>query len=291
MIRGSWQVWEAGAPSAAFGGVRIIPPGHVLMYVLSLVAFSLMMAPGQSHRSRALLAVQFVFLNISLLFTYTRAQWIASAVALALMIMALSWDAKRRMAGFLIKAIPVLALAYYFFGAAFQETLANSAFVTLLEHRVRSIFTPAETLESFSLEWRIFETGEALRSVGEHPILGVGLGNVYREPALLHGEAADGYYRLIRYVHNSYLYLAVKLGLLGLFACLWFVLAFLIGGLRAYLRMPGGPYKQATLAILAGLIGILLWSITQSLLMQGETTLVIGLMGGLIASMRQMYWP
>ena len=187
----------------------------------------------------------------------------------------------------------MLLLVYGLFRAELQEILNNAPFVGTLLSRALSILTPQQTLETYSLDWRIFETNEALRSISQHPLLGVGLGHVYRDAtyrdaALFRVEATSGYLRFTRYVHNSYLYIAVKMGLLGLIAFLWFCLAFLASGWRAYMNALDEQFKRIMLAILASFVGLLAWSITQSHLLQTESTTAVGLMVGMIASMRHI---
>lgn len=284
----NWHVWQMGDPSIGFGAVRIVPPGHVLVFVMTIIAFCLIVFARQTLRMRAVLALQFVYLNIGLLFTYTRAQWVASAIALGLISILLSSADRIQLVRYLLIVILVLLPVYGLLRAELQETPNSAPFVDILVSRALSILTPHKTAETYSVEWRIFETDEALRSVSQHPLLGVGLGNVYRDPTLLHGEAISGYLRFTRYVHNSYLYIAVKMGLLGLVAFLWFCLAFLASGWRAYMNALDEQFKRIMLAILASFVGLLAWSIFQPHLLQVESTIVVGLMVGMIASMRHI---
>jgi O-antigen ligase len=141
-------------------------------------------------------------------------------------------------------------------------------------------------LESYSLRWRLYETDEGLRSISEHPLLGVGLGSAYRDVTLLNGDALRayrGFLRFTRFLHNSYLYLGVKMGLPGLLAFCAFALAFLATGWRQYRRLHDEHLRLIVLALLAGFVGLLSWSFTQSHLLQTESTAVVGLIAGLIA--------
>ncbi|MBI4300257.1 MAG: O-antigen ligase family protein, partial [Chloroflexi bacterium] len=149
-------------------------------------------------------------------------------------------------------------------------------------------FTPGQTLESYSLQWRAFETEEALRSISQNPFLGVGLGNAYRDVTLLQGEASSLYYRFTRFVHNSYLYIGTKMGIPGIVLFVLFSLAFLGRGWQVWRRTSDSQMKLVVLGMLAGFVGILAWSASQSHLLQTESTVVIGLIVGTVASVRQM---
>lgn len=295
----NWQVGQQDAASDGFGAVRIVPPGHVLMYFMMVVAFCLMVSAQRDRRLRAISLLQFLYLNAGLLLTYTRAQWIAAASALGFIFVIVVLVYKAQLARYLVVGIPVLLLVlsvYGLFGAALHESMGNVPFVNTFIDRALSIFTPSETLESYSLEWRIFETEEALRSISEHPLLGVALGNAYREVTTLQGEAAGRFSgleagrlsRFTRYIHSSYLSIAVKMGLPALLSFLWFCAAFLVKGWQLYRNLSKRFLKGIVLAVLAGFIGLLMWSILHAHFVEAESTSVVGLMVGLIASVQYM---
>ena len=89
-------------------------------------------------------------------------------------------------------------------------------------------------------------------------------------------------------MHNSYLYIAVKMGIIGLTSFLLFCLAFLIMGWRAFKKMAEGDFKRMTIAVLASFGGLLFWANTQMHYMTVESTAVVGLMVGLVASMARL---
>jgi O-antigen ligase len=227
---------------------------------------------------------QFTFLNLGLLLTYTRAQWIASVVALGLSMVMLPGAARRR----LVRAIPALVLVLTAcvtpFAAGVQLPGGVGAFVTAVASRATSTLTPDQTLGSPSLQWRLFETEQALRSLAAAP-QGVGLGNTYRSVTTLAGEAAgyQGTEPLNRFAHNSYLYIAVKTGLLGLAVFVWFCLAFVASSWRLLHRLPEGRYRWLTIAAMASFVGIMQWSLTEANFMQTGSTVVVGLMVGVVA--------
>jgi O-antigen ligase len=67
-----------------------------------------------------------------------------------------------------------------------------------------------------SLEWRYVENNYALSHIYRNPMVGVGLGGDYKpayRPEVFEGEH--------RYLHNGYLYLMLKLGVLSLVPLAW----------------------------------------------------------------------
>ncbi|MDQ6672946.1 MAG: O-antigen ligase family protein [Chloroflexota bacterium] len=285
-----WQVNAIGAAGATnvgggqtgFGSVRVVPPASLLLFFLMVFAFVRMLTSRPSVRP--VYVVQFAVLNVGLLLTYTRAQWLASVLALGLSTLMLPGAARRR----LVRAVPavvlILGLCVTPFAAGVEPPGSLGPFLSALVSRATSTLAPAETLASPSLQWRGFEMEQALRSIAAAP-QGVGLGNTYRSVTTLAGEAAgyQGAEPLNRFVHNSYLYIAVKTGLLGLAIFVWFCLAFVVSSWRLLRRLPEGRYRWLTLAAMASFVGIMQWSLTEANFMQTGSTAVVGLMVGIVA--------
>jgi O-antigen ligase len=285
-----WQVNDQGAdPSASrgpgFGLVRIVPPANVLMFVMMLLALVWTLAPGLTRSARIMCAAQFAFLNFGLLLTYTRAQWIASVIGIIIIALFVPHALRVRLGQGLLVLLGLGALVLALFAAGVQLPDKVQPALEAMLGRATSIVTPDATLNSSSLQWRVFETEAAFSSLAESP-QGVGLGNTYRPITTLSGEAA-GYQGnpLNTFVHNSYLYIAVKTGVLGLAAFLWFCLAFLLCSWRLFRRMPHGPDRWLVLTIVASFVGIMQWSVTEANFMQTCATATVGLMVGLLASL------
>ena len=164
-MENNWNIWRAGDSAGEFGTVRVIPPGHVLMFIMMLFAFVLLVYQRLSLRLRIVLALQFVYLNFSLLFTYTRAQWIAAVIAITIIVLLLSSAERSLLARYVLICLAIGLLVFAAFGTQIQVYLNNITFISALSERVYSIFTPEETLSSHSLQWRVFETEEALHSI------------------------------------------------------------------------------------------------------------------------------
>lgn len=296
MSYSNWQLYEMQQTggSGSFGIVRIMAPGVVLVYFAMIVAFCLMVFTPQ-RRLRAIFALQFVCLGFGILLTYTRALWIAAAAALGLVLIALFPTYKAHLIRYLVIGIAALELVAGLLSMELQQSTENSALVTASLARALSILTPEETLGSDSLQWRVFETEEGLRSVSEHPLLGVGLGNSYREVTILQGEASGWFAgrslasgelsRFTRFLHSSYLSIAVKMGLPALACFLWFCAALVVNSGRLYRNLSGEQPRGIALAVLTGFAGLMLWSVFHQHFVQTESTAIVGLMAGLAASL------
>jgi O-antigen ligase len=260
----------------------------VLMFMMMILALVWTLAPGLRRSARITCAAQFVFLNIGLLLTYTRAQWIASVISVAIIAILVPHALRVRLARSALVAVALGALVFVTFQTGAQLPDQVQPAVDALFGRATSILSPDATLSSSSLQWRAFENEEALNSLSQSPA-GVGLGNTFRGITTYAGEAA-GYQGppLNGFMHNSYLYLAVKTGLQGLVAFLWFCLAFLVNGWRLYRIMPNGPERWLVLAVLASFVGNMQWSITEPNFMQTGATVTVGVMVGILASLTRV---
>jgi O-antigen ligase len=301
MSYSNWRVYDMGQTSSAanFGMVRIMPPSIALAYFMMIVAFCLMVFTPHKRHLQAIYALEFVFLSFGLLLTYTRALWIAAATALGLILIAIFPTYKARLTPYLVIGIVALLVLFGVLGMDRSNSITNSALVNASAERFISIFTPEETMKSLSLQWRVFETEEGLRSVSEHPLLGVGLGNSYREITTLSGEnkgwltrrslATGVISRFTRFLHNSYLSIAVKMGLPALACFLWFCAALVVGSWQLYRNLSDGQPRAIALAVSAGFVGLMFWSFFHQHFIQTEGTAVVGLMAGLTASIQAIY--
>ncbi len=288
----SWQIWQSGPFDTGLGSVRIIPAGHVLMFFMMIIAFCMMIASWKRSNLRYIALFQFAYLNFGLLFTFTRAQWLAAAAAIFFALIVLL----PKYRGFFLRASVIGFAAFIFvfgfLGSDLQDLFAEIPFVNSVVERAASIFDVGATMDSNSMQWRVFETGEALKSIKENPWLGVGLGNAYREVTTLQGEnlgwitedqGITDPYRFTRYVHNSFLMLAVKMGIPGILIFLWFCGTFLRESRKIYKQINDSLDRSIVLAIASAFVGLLFWSIFHSHLVEAESTAVIGLMVGLVA--------
>jgi O-antigen/teichoic acid export membrane protein len=288
----NWQIWQSGPFETGLGSVRIVPAGHVLMFFMMIIAFCMMIAAWKKPNLRTFAIFQFIYLNFGLLFTFTRAQWLAAAAAIFFALVVLLPKYRSFFLKASIIALAVFIFTFGFLGSDLQQFFVDVPFVNSIVERAVSIFDVGSTMDSASMQWRVFETGEAFRSIKENPFAGVGLGNAYREVTTLQGEnlgwitedqGITDPLRFTRFVHNSFLMIAVKMGLPSLLLFLWFSVAFLVGSWKIFRRMNDALDRSVILAIASAFVGLLFWSIFHSHLMEAESTTVIGLMVGLVA--------
>lgn len=285
MYAAGWEVRTMGGTGGVFGSARVVPPGHVFLTLMLVVAVALLpiARPGLV---RALLAAQALAFGLASLLTYTRAQWLTLTIAV---LVVLAFTPLPRQARAVRRAAAVVAATVLLVaGIGFVAPATGNAFLTLVADRALSVADPNDTLTTDSLQWRAYENEEALATYASHPVLGIGLGASYREPSLVRSEVEQNDWGLTRFIHNAYLYLLVKMGLLGPALFAWFALAFLGLGWRALGQMAQGVERRLLLGVLATFAGLLQWLWTQPHLFFPEGTAAIGLMLGLAMGLERL---
>jgi O-antigen ligase len=179
---------------------------------------------------------------IAILVTYGRAIWLVSAAGMVMV--GISLGARRMIQlsvlGAITLGIALTALAYL------KPTMINAA-----ADRLASIGT--EVQGGSSLNWRHIENGYAWRKIQASPIAGIGLGASYKPLA----GGLNAWLEQTRFIHNGYLYLVLKTGLIGfvIFAAFWsrlMRLGWSIGHQQSdHLRSLGNTYFVLTLLPLA----------------------------------------
>lgn len=286
MVGRDWRVYEIT------GAVRVVPAGQVLMHFMWFVALGVLVFGRPNWRLKTLCAIQVLFLGGGHLYTYMRAQWVAWIIGLGLaLLVLLPRFGQRQARAAIVAGCVALVVAGVIVGAPLSQ-VSSSPFVAGISERFGSILTPSDTSETQSLQWRSFEIEKVLEAIREQPLTGVGLGNRYRPLSAYSSEASgsltDGRVdagrvsRFTRYVHNSYASIAVKMGIPGLIALLWFCAAVLFSGFQVYRDLPDSGYKGVVLGTLTGFAGLLVWCYFHAHWIKAESTATIGLMVALV---------
>lgn len=276
-----WQIVDIDSGSIT----RIRPPAHLLLYYLSLAAFALM-AFYHGGKKRIVMLAMTLLLNLVLLLTFTRAQWLASTLGILVCIAFIPREMKLALASIALVIIFIGGVVLLSGQSSALRSMDANQFLGPLMDRVQSVVSVDETLNSYSLQTRQFQTRAAEESIARNPLLGVGLGNTYRRIAS--GESLDRYSRFSRFMENSYLYVATKMGLPSLAVLVWLMATILVILYKGYKSARDPTLKGLSLASLAAVVGILFWGITHPVLFSPQHTLTIGLIGGVGEAMGRM---
>ncbi len=292
MVDGSWEIW--GQPD---GSVRIIPPGHELMYFALVALFCLTILGGNKRWLQHLFTVQFVLLSMGMLLTFTRSGWVATGIAFIIATAVVLPRYKKRAVQFTAVGLPLLLLTLTIFLTIPLEQIEETPFVGTIISRGLSVFEE-DTTETDSLQWRAFEYDKAVESIARNPWLGVGLGNSYRDITVFQGEAqglwtdrsieAGLVSRYTRYLHSSYLSIMVKMGIPAFVIYLTFIISFILNGFWFYFRAKDPLNKALVLAVTVGFIGVLQWSIFHSRLIESSSVATISIFIGMVAGLYEL---
>lgn len=178
-----------------------------LGFVLPLIAGVLFTQLHRGYKAMAVLAIGLG--GIALVATFSRGGWIATAVALIILGAVALW---RR---WLSVATPFLALIAGLLLALFFQDL---------------IITRITTSDGGSAQSRIPLMKLAMNMIHDHPLLGVGANNF--ATVMNNYVTADLIGEWLYTVHNAYLRVWAEIGIGGLFAYLWILVATLRYGWR-----------------------------------------------------------
>jgi O-antigen ligase len=189
------------------GGIRITTVEYVYPLFGFLVAFGLYAA----RASKSTLLIPVGLLNLAgLVVTFQRAGWLALAASFLFGVFFLKGYRKRFVtvtatAGFLFLALVPLSNL---------DHQAKSGIVSALVTRAASV---GEFQEDLSAQHRLNEWEAAWTMIGEHPFIGSGLGALVTFSSPMYDESRKKLTYLSRdfYMHNSYLWIATKMGALG----------------------------------------------------------------------------
>jgi hypothetical protein len=294
MTDGSWNI------TMEQGSTRVVPPGIVFMYMTMLMSLGLSFYWRVNWFNKILLYLHAGFLAAGLIFTFTRSAWIASIISILVLLIVAFPDYKR----YVVRAVVLItaSLLVIVWGWSLVSThlsLPDNLVMQGIVNRFTSIFTVQDTVETNSIQWRSFEIQEASKAIARSPFIGVGLGNSYRNITAFQGEArglwTDGdisYVRIsrfTRYVHSSYWAIAVKMGIPALLLLLGFCFAAMVKSIPLHYHVADGFAKGLILPIGAGMVGLLQWSTFHANLILAPSTIVIGLLTGLLATIHYLY--
>jgi len=190
-----------------------------------------------------------------LVVTFGRGVWVATAFVALIM--------SYRLAK--LKGLAALVAAAVVSGAVGLALLASfkPAVIEVAVDRVLS--TTQETLgHNTSLGWRAEETRFALQRLLQSPLVGAGMGVPYKPVTRMNGiTVTESDEVLTRYIHNAYLGLWLKFGILGPLAAAWFAWGSVRRGLHVMRASTEPQYKALAAAALAALLVPIIVSVTQ----------------------------
>jgi hypothetical protein len=255
-----------------YEALRILPPGQTLIFISLITAICVV----TFRQNKILLLSSYLYLIIllviSIVLTYNRNYWIGLFLAICLLTVITGIESKKRLLALLL-AVAILA-------GSLGPLLGNlsgrvdKAFYAV-SGRLISLFAGKKLIKSESLEDRYVENRYALKQIGDHPILGIGLGNAYRPEVFgLNDE-------LTNYIHNAYLWILTDMGLLGFLLFFWFYFRFIIRARNNWRKIQDNFFKAAVVGFMVSGIVMLFMAMVIPIFMEWNSIVVIATMIGL----------
>ncbi len=200
------------------------------------------------------------FVVYSFLFSYKRAYYVAMVVGVSTLFLQLHKKARLRFIALSAACMVIM-----------MGMITVMGQWNAIGMRFHSILNP--TKES-SANYRLLEWKNALISIQKHPVFGIGLGGVMKMEIFLSRTNLLG-------VHNTYLWVAVKMGAFGLFTYLFLHFAFLRRLLRQNRRLCDPFLRSVSKAIFCSFIAFCTAQLFAPMFSQMRTSAWLGIIFGL----------
>jgi len=255
--------------------IRFFHPGTTAIYI-TLITLICDMALRKHVRCRWLRPLQLLVLGLGLLLVLDRNLLISGTVSLVVSILILRESQRSRLAGNLLLAAGIAVGVAGAFVISENKSLvlfAPKYLITFLD-RMSRMFSGAILTSEENLLPRWVEIRYAWAHIVEHPIFGIGLWNTYRPPF----EVGD---TLRRYIHNAYVWIWLKTGLLGLVPFLWLSVRFLWRGFQHWRDVQDDFLRAASLGFTLAYLGMMISNLVAPFFVQDWSLAIFGVMLGI----------
>jgi O-antigen ligase len=251
-----------------------IIPGLVAIVLLNLFFYS------KSSRSKNYyLLLSFVPI-LHLLFSFTRGYWLGFLGALIFSygnyIFRQKYGITKKIP-LLLKGGVVLAIIIFLLLASVQLFMPGGSFFNKVIHRFSTSFSVTYSPETISNVSRILEYQGAIEQIKKQPFWGHGIsyGFELRDPL-----AVKTY--TVRAVHNDYLAMILKMGLLGLGLFLWLFYVFFKNGLKFGRKLKDEYAQGLVFGFLANAIQLLIIGFTNHVFIEIMNTIYLAFVIGAV---------
>ncbi len=216
------------------------PYAGYLGMLLPLMLTFLLARPGRRARNAAIVVLLLTVAAIGA--SLSRGAWVGIGLAVAAMMLFWSRRSRLLLAGSLIAATPLGALAFLNMLPAELTTRLATA---LDYFRFIDVTQEIPTPDNWAVLERVAHWQAALNMIAANPIFGVGAGNY---PAVYEQYMVPGWIEALGHAHNYYLNVAAEMGLSGLAVYLLLLAVAFLSVIRWLLRGSGDGGQGSGLA-------------------------------------------
>jgi O-antigen ligase len=272
LLKGIYEIITNPHPSRGVLGTQHITLSYINVtgLIVFIISVAIAAALGKGRKKAAFLFLS-LFFGIMLLVSFARSLWVAAIFGLAFLFF-VSLDKQRF--GFLKLVLGAIVVFALYIEIALAMPSNNPLFESIhnIQKRYESIFTAKEEP---TIMTRQMEKEAAMQKALRHPFLGNGLGTqitYFRYDRWFGGQT----WLTTRYIHNSYLYLFLNMGLLGLVSFLWFCAYLISYGMRLYKILKDEMDKALTLGITCAFMSLMVASLAAPILTSPTVTMWFG---------------
>jgi O-antigen ligase len=255
-----WEVLGSRKPHNA----HLFFGGSVVMAGLFIHARSL--------KLRLLFGSVMSIVLVGLIVSFTRGFWIATLIGLGFLFLFLDADKRK---SFLLFSTAGTASAVVVVSVFFPHV--SSFLLQTIIHRFTS---SGSAFEDMSVIERVVESRAAIHEIMQSPLVGHGFGSTFSFYNILDKSTVTTWY-----IHNAYLFLLYKVGVIGAFLFLGFYAGVISEGLSAAKKLKNGVFdREINITVVAVFIGMLAVALTSNMFIEKESLLMISFGGAIIMS-------
>jgi O-antigen ligase len=247
---------------------------NFLLIGVIFVSAALLYAQKVWHKTA--LTILFVLTVGAIIVTLTRSLWVTSVLGIGIVGFYVGKSQRRRLIGY----VGVAGILATIVGLIYLDV--TLFILELLAIRFQS-FT--QGLQDISVTDRIYETQRVWDMIIQNPILGWGYGTEFQKYDVLFRRTSS----FTSYIHNGYLVIWFKNGIVGLFAILAYVLTLFIYAFRIYKKTRLVTIKILMITIMAYIPTAGLMNVTSPVVYSYEGMLLLIVLGSVVSwySVRQ----
>ena len=257
------------------------------LYPLMAVVWAIVLVPTSRRGPGRTATLVVASLGLAaLLFTFQRGAW-AALIAVAPLAIVLLPRGKRGTG--LARFLPIagIGLAVVLGVNAMAATGATNPLTSAVE-RLESL---GQYGEDKSNQYRVAEWTTAVQEIRRHPVTGIGLGSSIEFENPLQDLAPEGVNFSQYYIHNSYIWMALKLGVIAALLFIALAVSTTVRAYRAYRRAADPRVARLLLGGFASMITLLLVSFSGPHLNIDAATPYVAATIGLIEATRRLALP
>ncbi len=237
---------------------RVMFPGtSIILFTLNTI-IAVYIFKGLQLRWRMLLIAATTLLSFAMLATFSRALWVAVLIGSLLIV----FFARRKLTTYPRILLLVVGAALLITLGLRAKILQTDIVKDVIYSRSLSTVSAIRNLRDDTLYMRFMEYHYAWKKITENPLLGIGFGTAYRPNIFGNVEyerESNG-----TFVHNGYLAIQLRMGLLGSLVFLWLMLTFFYRVLSRWKKIKEPFYRAVVVGIAASILGVLIFNITTS---------------------------